>query len=288
MHDPASYLPAAPLLISIVTKMIPAKDDATPLRIRCMIIDDEPPAHTVVAELIRSVPWLELTASCYSAVEAVEKISEIAPELIFLDIVMPELSGFQLLDLIRGHHIHIIVISAHPQYAIEGFDYNVAAYLLKPIPFDRFMGAVMKVRKMIERQASARKIPEPSGPAPDKKSMRSILDDSIWIKSGVKVHSVRYKHIYYIEGLKDYVKVHCKEGVLVSYGNLASISIRLPKDLFVRIHRSYVVNVKAIATIEGNIVTLTNQSRIPLAANKDRDKVYQKLTGHRKGDHADE
>ncbi len=250
-----------------------AKDEN--FSIKCVIVDDEPAAHLVLSSFISDIPWLNLAGNCYNAIEALDEIPRIMPDVIFLDIRMPELSGFQLLDIINHLQIHIIVISAHPQYAIDGFDYNVAAYLLKPVPFDRFFKAAVKIKNTVEAQGAKA--------AKNKKiatTKKSALKDSIWIKSGIKTHSLRLKHIYYIEGLKDYVKIHCKDGVLVSYGNIASISVRLPADLFVRIHRSYIVNVRAISNIEGNIVTMINQNKIPLATRKGREEVFRKLTGN--------
>jgi two-component system LytT family response regulator len=250
-----------------------AKDEN--FSIKCVIVDDEPAAHMVLTAFINDIPWLSLVGNCYNAIQALEEIPRIMPDLIFLDVKMPELSGFQLLDLINHLEIRVIVVSAHPQYAIEGFDHNVSDYLLKPIPFDRFLKAVLKIRSTViewsEKVSVSKQVTTPK---------KQTLKDSIWIKSGIKTHSLRLKHIYYIEGLKDYVKVHCRDGVLVSYGNIASISVRLPTDLFVRIHRSYIVNVRAISNIEGNVVTMINQSKIPLAARKGRDEILRKLTGN--------
>lgn len=250
-------------------------------KIRCLVIDDEPAAHQVLVELMNNIPWLEFCGSCYDAIEALDKIPKVRPDILFLDVKMPEITGFQLLDLIHDHHLHIIIVSAHSQYAMAGFDYDVAAYLLKPISFERLIKAILKIRKLMDTSLWKKSLVSSAtihtaGNTP----LQSSLSGTIWIKSGIKIHSLKYKNIYYIEGLKDYVKVHSRDGVLVSYGSIASISLRLPTDTFVRIHRSYIINVEAIAHIEGNVVTMINKSQLPLAANKDRDEIFNKIIGN--------
>ncbi|CAG5072976.1 Protein-glutamate methylesterase/protein-glutamine glutaminase [Dyadobacter sp. CECT 9623] len=121
----------------------------TTRKISCLIIDDEEPAHEVLKFLIAKIPWLVCVGSCYNAVEALEVIPDSKPDILFLDVNMPELTGLDLLSIVKAPNSHVIMTTAYSQYAVDGFTFDVTAFLLKPIGFDRFLKAVTKVRGLV-------------------------------------------------------------------------------------------------------------------------------------------
>ena len=241
-------------------------------KIRCLIIDDEEPAHEVLKFLIAKVPWLVFEGSCYNAVEAIEMIPARKPDIIFLDVNMPELSGLDLLNIVHAPDSHVIMTTAYPEYAVDGFTFDVTAFLLKPIGFDRFLKAVTKVKKL--RQLSE----DPAELSPEVRQESRADDEYMWVRADRKMYCVWFRDIYMIEGLKDYVKVHYTGGVLVTLTSMSSMMEKLPFPPFVRTHRSYIVNRNAIRMIEGNTVTLQNGREVAIAVSPTRDEVFRQLT----------
>ena len=241
------------------------------IRFRCLVVDRDPTAHHALYQHIRTVPWLDFCGSCHTAQEALEVIPHLLPEIVFADVEMPELTAFQMLDQLPEYAVHFILTTHNPEHAMQAFYYQVSGFLLHPITHDRFLQSVLRVRQLLDdkrpAQRSALSLAKP-------KTVRSI-----WIKSGNKMHCIKYKHLYYIEGCKDYVKVYHRDGMLIAYGNIASILMKLPADQFIRVHRSYIVNSRAIISIEGNRAKMTNQTEVPIAAHRGREEIFGKLTG---------
>lgn len=264
-------------------------------KISCLIVDDEEPAHEVLKFLIAKLSWLTYAGSCYNALEALEMIPEVKPDIIFLDVNMPELSGLDLLNIVHAPDSHVIMTTAYPEYAVDGFTFDVTAFLLKPVGFDRFLKAVTKVRRLIgdshlahERsrpgaEAAANDIAHPdSQHTPASKLPEHRPDTSqeeyMWIRADRKMYCVWFKDIYFVEGLKDYVKVYYTDGVLVTLASMAAMTTRLPSPTFVRTHRSYIVNRNMIKMIEGNMVTMLNGMKVSIAVSPTRDEVLRQLT----------
>lgn len=273
----------------------------TTRKISCLIIDDEEPAHEVLKFLIAKIPWLTYLGSCYNAVEALEVIPERLPDIIFLDVNMPELSGLDLLSIVNAPQSQVIMTTAYPEYAVDGFTFDVASFLLKPIGFDRFLKAVTKARRLVTGTqvyegkprangetvgladtdpAVANPLMENMAPLPlsDKKPENGGQDEYMWIRADRKMYCVWFKDIYFIEGLKDYVKVYHTNGVLVTLASMASMMGRLPAPTFVRTHRSYIVNRNSIKVIEGNMITMLNGMKVSIAVSPTRDEVFRQLT----------
>lgn len=268
---------------------------ATSTQISCLIVDDEEPAHEVLRFLISKVPWLVNLGSSYNSIEALEFISEHRPNVIFLDVNMPELSGIDLLKILEAPDSHVIMTTAYPEYAIEGFNFDVASFLLKPIGFDRFLKAVTKVRRIMGMNASVQNrilisdidTSEPevgssslSGEAArisNSKGDINLQEDYIWVRANRKIYCVWYKDIYFIEGLKDYIKIYYTDGVLTTLASMTKMENRLPSPPFVRTHRSYLVNRTFIKVIDGNIITMQNDMKVTIAASPSRDDIYRKL-----------
>lgn len=272
-------------------------NSTTTRKLNCLIIDDEEPAHEVLQFLIAKIPWLHYSGSCYNAVDALEVIPETKPDIIFLDVNMPELSGLDFLGIVELPHSHVIMTTAYPEYAVDGFTFDVTSFLLKPIGFDRFLKAVTKVRRLVmgsqtdERFrtgvdpgaqepafSSQSEQTEMANHAPESKNENANQEEYMWIRADRKMYCIWFKDIYFIEGLKDYVKVYHTNGVLVTLASMAAMMTRLPSPTFVRTHRSYIVNRNSIKVIEGNMITMLNGMKVYIAVSPTRDEVFRQLT----------
>jgi len=255
--------------------------------ISCLIIDDEQAAHLALIRLIETVPWLELKGRCNSGVEAIDMIATLRPELIFLDIEMPGLSGLDLIGMLPEPRPQIILTTAFRDYAFDGFENEVNAFLLKPIKTARFYRSVINVRENIRAKSLQHMTgyTHHSAGLPcnmisnEKKSSpaENDPDDSIWIYSGKKFHHLKLSDVYAIEGLKDYVKIYCLGGKILVKGNIGSIQRKLPPSHFFRIHRSYIVNRSAIRVIEGNMVRMPDGSDFTIPSYKGRESIINQL-----------
>jgi DNA-binding LytR/AlgR family response regulator len=222
--------------------------------IKAIIVDDEPLALDVLETYIAQLPELELVARCENALEAREVLKEHDVDLMFLDINMPQLTGINFLKTLSVKP-NFIFTTAHPYYAVEGFELNAIDYLMKPIPLERFMKAVNKVIDMQVGETSA----------PEKKK-----ENFIFVKADKKLIKVNFDDILYIEGLKDYVIIRQKEGRVITLHTMKSLEAKLPDHIFKRIHRSYIVNIGAIDAIVGNMIELKEKSQvkhIPIGKN---------------------
>ena len=267
-------------------------------KISCLIVDDEEPAHDVLKFLIAKISWLSYVGSCYNAVEALEMIHENKPDIMFLDVNMPELSGLDLLNILQIPNTHVILTTAYSEYAIDGYTFDVTCFLLKPIGFDRFLKAITKVRQLVSSnlrgadQAKSASGSEPvnttvsfsnqtetvNSPGSEARLENIGQEEYMWLRADRKMYCIWFKDIYFIEGLKDYVKVYYTNGVLVSLVSMASLMSRLPTPTFVRTHRSYIVNRNSIKMIEGNMITMANNMKVSIAISPTRDEVFRQLT----------
>jgi DNA-binding LytR/AlgR family response regulator len=234
------------------------------MKIRCLIVDDEPLAQRVLEKYITDVPYLELAGKCGNAMEAMEVLREKQTDLIFLDINMPKLSGMDFLKTQKNVPL-IVITTAYPEYALEGYELSVLDYLLKPIPFDRFLRAAEKAEEaLLSRQLRA------AQPA----QARKEGDPFIFIKSSKKTYKVNLNNILYIEALGDYVKVFTTDKMIVTYQSLKNIETLLPAKTFPRIHKSYIISLPKVELIEGNQVKIRDRM-IPIGTNYKAD--FEKL-----------
>ena len=209
------------------------------MNLNCIIVDDEPLALDLLETYVRRTPFLRLTARCDNAVEALAALDKEPVDLAFLDIQMPELNGLELSRLIT-HRTKIIFTTAFEQYALEGFRVDAVDYLLKPFNYAEFLRAATKAQHLVELERN--------------QSADACHPDSIFVKSDYKLVQIELRHILYIEGLKDYVRIQTDtpQGGILTLMNMKNIEERLPADTFLRIHRSYIVNINQIKTIERN------------------------------------
>ena len=214
--------------------------------LKCIAVDDEPLALKLVQTFIEQTPFLELTASCDNAVEAMTTIKEKEPDLVFLDINMPNLTGMELARLLQeqpGSTPKIVFTTAYNHYAIEGYKVNAVDYLLKPFSYEEFLRAASKVLQINEESSN---------------HYQSITtdDDSFFLKVEYQWIRISLKEVLYIESLKDYVKVHLVDSqkTVLSLISLKALEEKLPSAKFMRIHRSYIVSLDKINAISKNSV----------------------------------
>jgi len=244
-----------------------------PTTVKCLIVDDEHSAHVALSELIGKRPWLEHCGSCYSVMEAVNRIAWEQPDIIFLDVQMPEKSGLDLIHMLPHPRPHFILISAFKQYAVDGFEYEVTDFLLKPVQEDRFVKAVLKASKQENKIITLQ--PAEQRPQQDMEDM--------WFPTSGKLVRLRFDEIIAIEALKDYVMVTYHHGKIVTHGNIGKIAAKLPDHLFIKIHRSCVVNRLAVRSIEGNTVTMVNDKECMMAGRgAERERIVNLLIQNRK------
>jgi two-component system LytT family response regulator len=233
-------------------------------KLRCLIVDDEPLALDLIEGYVRKTPALELVGRCSNAFEAMQVLEEENIELVFLDIQMPELSG---LELSRTLHkgIKIIFTTAFEKFALEGYKVDALDYLLKPFNYEEFLQAVAKARDwfaMADKQFNL---------AQDKK-------DYIFVKADYKHIRINLSEVLYFEGLKDYVKIYLQtsDRPVLSLLSLKALEQQLPEERFMRIHRSFIVNLDQIETVERSRI-LFGETAIPVADNY-KEKFQQYLS----------
>ena len=222
-----------------------------------IIVDDEPLALEVLETYVSQIPELKLVAKCNNALEANEALRNHQVDLMFLDIQMPQITGIEFLKSLERPPMAIFT-TAYDNYAVEGFELNAVDYLMKPISLDRFMKAVNKARENHDR------LNDSSGGGQEDGA------EFIFVKSDKKLVKLFYKDIIYIEGLKDYVIIRHETGRTITLQTMKSLEQKLPEAFFKRIHRSYIVNLKKINAVLGNMVEVTEKAQakhIPVGKN---------------------
>ena len=218
-----------------------------------IIVDDEPLAIEVIETYLSHFPELKLKAKCSNAVEAFEALESAEIDLMFLDIQMPQISGIDFLKSLKNPP-KVIFTTAFSNFAVEGFELNAVDYLLKPFSLERFSKAVQKFLEIHTKKENKTTLLSEDEP------------DYIFVKSDKKLIKVRFEDIFYVEGLKDYVMLHTPTGRIVTLQTMKSLEEKLPSDIFIRVHRSYIVNLKLIELLEANSV-LVNKKKIPIGKN---------------------
>jgi len=234
--------------------------------ISCIIVDDEPLAIKLMESYVEKIPFLELKGSFTSGKSAFAFLQENPVELLFCDIQMPNLSGMDLSKMLP-EGTRIIFTTAFSQYAVEGFKVHALDYLLKPISYDDFLTAARHAAKVIS----------------EKPSTETAKDDSpksIFVKTEYKLQQIELDRITFIEGLKDYVKIHLDDGSdpVLSLMRMKRMEEQLPKDKFVRVQKSYIVSIPRIEAIERNRIII-GEDRIPIGETY-QDSLYEALSGN--------
>lgn len=214
--------------------------------IRCLVVDDEPLALNILEDYIAKMPFLQLVKATTNPIEALTLVQSGEADLVFLDVQMPELTGIQFLKIANGK-AKVILTTAYPQYALEGYELDVVDYLLKPIAFDRFYKAVQKAQGIINPAAAAI---TPAPAAAPVQQQPDFLSDFIFVKTEHKIQKLYLHDILFIEGLKDYISIFTTNERIITLQNMKKMEDALPEKHFIRVHRSYIVSLDKIDSIE--------------------------------------
>lgn len=221
------------------------------MKLKCAIVDDEPLALGLLESYAKKTPLLELCGCYSSAIEAMKHLQETPVDLLFLDIQMPDLNGLEYSRMV-DEQTRIVFTTAFDQYAIDGYRVNALDYLLKPISYADFMQAVNKAVQWLELKQKADEAPQKTAD-----SVTNLASEYIYVKSDYKLVQIELDKILYIEGLKDYIKIHTEDEPhpILSLISMRAMEEKLPADRFIRVHRSFIVQKQKIKVIDkGRIV----------------------------------
>ena len=205
------------------------------MKLKCIITDDEPIARKGLQSYVERIDFLELVGVCEDAIQLNNQLKSQQADLLFLDIEMPYMTGIELLNSLSNPP-KVIITSAYAEYAIKGYDLEVSDYLLKPISFDRFLKAVNKVYDQLIS------------------SQTPVVQDYLFVKTSLKLEKIRFNDMRFIEGVENYVAIYTSDGKIITHTTLRTILQKLPPERFVQVHKSYLVNIDKIDSIEGNLL----------------------------------
>ena len=243
--------------------------------IKCLVVDDEPLALHILEDYISKVPFLELVKSTTNPIEALTMVQEGNIDLVFLDVQMPELTGIQFLKIANGK-TKVILTTAYPQYALEGYELDVVDYLLKPIAFDRFFKSAQKAQGIIQPHIK-QPAPETGHQQVQPQQQQDFSTDFIFVKSEYKIQKVYLHQILFIEGLKDYISIFTTTERIITLQNMKKMEDTLPEKHFVRVHKSYIVALNKIDSIERSRIFIGDKI-IPVGDTY-RDNFFQLIEG---------
>lgn len=226
------------------------------MKYRCLIVEDEPIAQQIIETYISKLDALHLVGTCNNAFDALNVLHRESIDLLFLDIKMPSLSGLDMLKTLQNRP-KVILTTAYSEFGVESYDYGITDYLLKPISFERFLKAVNKLFVTHKHDIADEPVDQHVGSDPT----------FFFFKSDKKIHKYYFADILFIEGSGNYVKVHAKDQKpLMVLDKLSDLQDKLPKPSFLRIHKSFIVNIRHIDNVEGNLVTIHGQP-LPISAS---------------------
>lgn len=220
----------------------------------CIIVDDDEMSRSTVQHFVEQTEFLTLKANCSSASEAIQALRDDSIDLVFLDIEMPQMSGLEMLETLQNNP-YIIFITSKREYAVEAFEHNVVDYLLKPLKYVRFIKAVNKVLDLKNVSSS---------------TTFDITEEDIFVKSELKYVRIKFSEVYYVEAMADYVVLYLKDTKHIIHSTMKGIEKKLPSDAFVRVHRSYIVNISRVDQVE-NTNIIINDNRLPIGASYKSD-----------------
>jgi len=223
------------------------------MKIKCIAIDDEPLAVKKIAGYIQKIPFLELVAECRNVSETMEVMSNTEIQLLFIDINMPGMSGMGFVKSLHNKP-YIVFTTAYSEYAVDGFDVEAVDYLLKPISFVNLLKAANKVKALMDLKAN------------NHKGIKEESANFIFVKSAYKSIRIDFNNIKYVESQHEYIKIHLLSNESVTTKmSLKSIEELLPANKFVKVHRSFIVNLKEVSVIERNRIVFENKIYIPVS-----------------------
>lgn len=235
------------------------------MKIKTILVEDEPLAREGLKSFIREIEVLELCGTCENALEANALIQKEKPDLMFLDIQMPKITGLDFLKSLQDPPL-VIFTTAYPNYALQGFELDVVDYLVKPYPFDRFLKAVNKAIDRIKLSFKA-----------NQKQQDHDERDHIYIKVDYTLKRVDFKDIIYVEGMENYIAIHTEKERLITLMTMKSIEEVLPGSSFLRIHKTFIIAKNKVLGIIGNEIDM-GKNKIPLSRSR-RSEIIEELTG---------
>lgn len=233
------------------------------MKLNCLIIDDEPLARKGLEEYVTEVEFLHLAGKCENAVKASALLHDGKIDLLLLDIQMPKLSGIEFLKTLKNPPM-VIFTTAYSEYALEGYSLDIIDYLVKPIPFERFLKAVQKANDFFVLKQKAEVNPQ-------------TQPDYFFIKCDHKFEKVNYSDVLYVEAMQNYCIIHTVERKMITYITFSGLESQLPTDRFLKVHKSFLVSLNKIKAVESNEI-LIGSARIPISRNL-KDEVMQKIMG---------
>ena len=231
------------------------------MKLKCVIIDDEPIARKILQEFIEEIDFLELAGQAENPLKAMVLLNDNDIDLIFLDINMPKINGIDFLKNSKTT-ANIIMTTAYAEYAVESYELDVLDYLIKPISFDRFLKACNRAREMTILRKNGQ-----AGP--------NAPNDHFFIKCNSQIEKVLYDELLYAEAMLNYVMLHTKAKKMMVYVTIKNLEEQLPADLFIKVHKSFIVNKTKIKSIEGNILDIGNE-KITISQSL-REKVIAEI-----------
>ncbi|RYY62785.1 MAG: response regulator [Chitinophagaceae bacterium] len=231
---------------------------------KVLIIDDEPLARSIVKEYLQQYPELDLVAECGDGFEGLKAIQQLQPSLIFLDIQMPKINGFEMLELVDNAPA-VIFTTAFDEFAIKAFEAHAIDYLLKPFNQERFDKAIAKWKEQHSRQVVAK-----TDDLLETASLSPSQNQRVVVKNGSKIKIIPVHDIYYLEAADDYVKIHTSEGYFLKNKTMSHFEQALDQQQFVRAHRSYIVNIQHITRIDpyekdNHVAVLRSGHKVPVS-----------------------
>jgi DNA-binding LytR/AlgR family response regulator len=231
------------------------------MKLKCIVVDDEPVARKILAEFIEEIDYLELVGEAENPLKAMSLLGDNDIDIIFLDINMPNING---IDFLKSSKINanIIMTTAYPEYAVEAYGLDVLDYLVKPVAFERFFKACNKAKEItgLKKTAETR---------PDK------TDDHFFIKCDSQIEKVFYNDLIYAEAMLNYVMLNTQSKKMMVYVTIKNLEEQLPSSLFIKVHKSFIVNIGKIQSIEGNMLNIGNE-RITISQSL-REKVIAEI-----------
>ena len=226
--------------------------------INCIIIDDEPLAREIIETFVKDIPFLQLTKSFGDSLEALLYLQNNQVDIVFSDIQMPKINGLELVESLSNPPV-IIFITAHRDFAIDGFENGVTDYLVKPVRFERFLKAVHKAKSYIELKQIA--VPPP------------INSDRLFIKSDGKLIKILLDEIQFVEAQGDYIKIVSSDETYLTQMTLKSMEEFLKPPMFFKVQRSFIINVEKVRSVSGHVVELNSGHKITISPNK-KEELY--------------
>ncbi len=226
-------------------------------KLKCIIVDDEDISRIIIEKFVEKTDFLEVSARCKNAIEAVNVLNNAGCDILFLDVEMPEMSGLELLSSMRKKP-QVILVTSKEEYALQAFNLDVCDYILKPAQYPRFLKAVSKAKELLDSDG------------------KSVSSDSIFVKTDGRHVRILYSEIDYVKGAGDYVSMVCGKHTHLVLSTMSNIESVMPNEIFCRVHKSYIVNLSRVTTIEDNTIVVCGEV-VPIGQQY-RDNFFKKIS----------